>query len=302
LRRGSSDFDDAIIFAMLRRTLLQAPALALAQTTTAGFKLSVRVEPLFPNMPLARQIEKVAEAGYQGFEFGNWRDADANSITRLKNKLGIECACIVGNRSVNPKGMGLCNPAEREGFLAEIKASLEAAKRFETTRLVTLSGYKVPGMPREKQHASIVEGLKRAHDIVAPHGVTLIVEPINTLAEIEPLNPHGDNHADYYLDRTPEAFGIIREVSSPFVKILYDIYHVQIMEGNLIDTIRKNIRDIAHFHVGDVPGRHEPGTGEIHYGNVFKAIRATGFRDFVAMEYVPSKDAMITLKEARALL
>ena len=116
----------------------------------------------------------------------------------------------------------------------------------------------------------------------------------------EPLNPQ-DNHANYYLNRTSEAFDIVREVASPFVKILFDIYHVQIMEGNLIDTIRKNIAHISHFHVGDVPGRHEPGTGEIHYSNVFKAIRAAGFRDFVAMEYVPAKDAMVTLAEVQAL-
>jgi len=287
---------------MLRRALLQMPVLAgFAQRRTAGFKLSVRVEPLFPKLTLPAQVEKVAEAGYHGFEFGDWRAADAALITKLKNKLGLECACIVGNRSVNPKGMGLCDPAERAGFLAEIRASAEAAKRFETSGLVVLSGFKVPGRSREEQRASIVEGLKRAHDVVAPHRITLLVEVINTLAPVEPLNPLGDNHNNYYLDRTSEALDIIRKVGSPYVKLLYDIYHVQIMEGNLIETIRNNIRDIAHFHVGDVPGRHEPGTGEIHYGNVFKAIRATGFRDFVAMEYVPSKDAMKTLIEARAL-
>jgi hydroxypyruvate isomerase len=286
---------------MKRRAVFQLPVLALAQSKRTGFKLSVRVEPLFPKMPLAAQIEKVAEAGYQGFEFGDWRASDPTQITKLKNKLGLECACIVGNRSVNPKGMGLCDPAERDGFLAELRASTEAAKRFETTRLVVLSGFKIPGRTRAEQHASIVEGLKRGHDVVAPHGVSMIVEPINTLARVEPLNPQGDNHANYYLDRTAEAFEIIRKVASPNVKILFDIYHVQIMEGNLIETIRKNVRDIAHFHVGDVPGRHEPGTGEIHYGNVFKAIRETGFSDFVAMEYVPSKDAMTTLREIRNL-
>jgi hydroxypyruvate isomerase len=287
---------------MRRRTLLQLPILpALAQPRAAGFKLSVRVEPLFPNLPLARQMEKVAEARYQGFEFGNWRAADPNEITKLKNKLGLECACLVGNRGVSPKGMGLCDPAEREGFLTEIRASAEAAGRFESVRLVTLAGAKVPGASREGQHASIIEGLKRAHDVVAPRGITLIVEVINTLAEVEPLNP-SDNHANYYLNRTSEAFDIVREVASPFVKVLFDIYHVQIMEGNLIDTIRKNIAHISHFHVGDVPGRHEPGTGEIHFANVFKAIREAGFRDFVAMEYVPAKDAMVTLAEVRALV
>ena len=274
----------------------------LAARPAGALRLSVRVEPLFPGLTLPAQVEKVAAAGYQGFEFGDWRAADARQVNGVKNKLGIECVCLVGNKSVNPVGMGLCNPAERDGFLAEIRASLEAAKRFETTRMVVLTGFKVPSLNREAQHASIVEGLKRAQDIVAADKVTMLVEVINTLAAIEPLNPKGNNHADYYLDRTPEAFSIQREVGSPYVKILYDIYHTQIMEGNLIETIRTNIGAIGHFHVGDVPGRHEPGTGEINYPNVFRAIRDTGFKDFVAMEYVPAKDAMRTLVDVRKMV
>lgn len=284
---------------MKRRSFLRLPLAAAAARTGAAaapatatsFKLSVRVEPLFRGLSLAEQMEKVAAARYHGFEFGNWRAADAAGITKLKNKLGIECACLVGNRGVNPKGMGLCDPHDREGFLTEIKASVEAAKRFETTRLVTLTGNEVAGMSREAQHRSIVEGLKAAHEVVTPHGITLIVEVLNTLV----------NHPGYYLNRTAEAFDIVREVASPYVKILFDIYHVQIMEGNLIDTIRKNIAAIGHFHVGDVPGRHEPGTGEINYGNVFKAIHHLGFRDFAAMEYIPSQEPMTTLAEVRAL-
>src|SRR5437660_1783052 len=174
---------------MRRRTLLQFASLAAAPPKPPGFKLSVRVEALFPQLTLPQQIEKVAQAGYQGFEFGNWRGADAGEITRLKNRLGLECVCLVGNRGVNPKGMGLCDPAEREPFLAEIRASLDAARRFEAKRLVVLSGNRVPGIPRPQQHASIVEGLKRAQDIVAPHSVTLIVEVVNTLAPVEPLHP-----------------------------------------------------------------------------------------------------------------
>jgi hydroxypyruvate isomerase len=88
---------------------------------------------------------------------------------------------------------------------------------------------------------------------------------------------------------------------SPNLRILFDIYHVQIMEGNLIATIRKNIAPIGHVHVGDVPGRHEPGTGEINYGNVFKAIRELGYKDFVAIEYKPAKDPMTTLAEVKAM-
>ena len=106
---------------MRRRTLLQMPlpaGIGAGQTSTASSS-PCESSRCSRNLPLAAQIEKVAEAGYQGFEFGDWRAADSNQITKLKNKLGLECACIVGNRSVNPKGMGLCDPAEREGFLTE---------------------------------------------------------------------------------------------------------------------------------------------------------------------------------------
>jgi hydroxypyruvate isomerase len=200
-----------------------------------SFQLSVRVEPLFRNLTLPQQMEKVAEARYHGFEFGNWRAADATEITKLKNQLGLQCACLVGNVGVNPKGLGLVDPEERPAFLAEIRASVEAAKRFETTRLVTLTANERPGVPREVQHRSIVDGLKAANDIVAPNGVTLIVEPLNTLVD----------HAGYYLNHVDEAFAIMREVGSPNVKILFDIYHVQIMDGDLISTIRKNIAHIG---------------------------------------------------------
>jgi hydroxypyruvate isomerase len=120
------------------------------------------------------------------------------------------------------------------------------------------------------------------------------------LAPVEPLNPV-ENHANYFLNSSREAFEIVRVVDSPSVKILFDFYHIKIMEGNLIETLRRNIAAIGHFHVGDVPGRHEPGTGEINYINVFKAIRETAFRDFVAMEYLPVKDASTTLAEVKAL-
>ena len=284
---------------MHRRALLHLPLLALAKTT--AMKLSVRVEPLFPGLTLTTQLEKVAKAGYHGYEFGDWRAANPKQIVPLQRKLGLECVCLVGNKGVNPKGMGLCDPAERPGFLAEIQASAEAAQKFETKKMVVLSGFKIPGMTRAEQHASMVEGMKRAHDIVAKYDVTMIVEVINTLAKIEPLNPKGDNHANYFLDRTPEAFAMVREIGSPYFQILYDLYHVQIMEGNLIETIRENIANIGHIHVADVPNRHEPGTGEINYANVFRAIHESGYKGYVGMEYIPSKDAMKTLAAVKAL-
>ena len=287
---------------MLRRTLLTLPiSAAFAQIRTPDFKLSVRVEALFPNLTLPERMHKVAEAGYQGFEFGDWRSANPAEITKLKNRLGLDCVCLVGNRSVNPKGMGLCDPAERSGFLAEIKASVDAARRFESKRLVVLTGNRVTALSREQQRSSVLEGLKRAVEIAEAGGVQLILEVLNTLAKVEPLNP-AENHNNYYLNSTREAFEIVHAVDNPHLRVLFDIYHVQIMEGNLIETIRNNIGLIGHFHVGDVPGRHEPGTGEINYQSVFRAIRSTGFRDYVAMEYVPLDDAMTTLKKVKAMV
>jgi hydroxypyruvate isomerase len=289
---------------MLRRTLVTLPvAAALASVAKAqktGFKLSVRVEGMFPKLTLPQRIEKVAEAGYDGYEFGDWRSADSVEIVKLQRKLNLECVCLVGNKSVNPKGMGLCDPAERAGFLAEIKASVEAAKRYESKRLVVLTGNRIPGMTVEAQRASIIEGLKRGADIAAAGGIQLILEMLNTLAKVEPLNPL-ENHNNYYLNSTREAFDIVKAVGSDHLRVLFDFYHVQIMEGNLIESLRNNIAWIGHFHVGDVPGRHEPGTGEINYQSVFRAIRATGFKDYVAMEYVPLDDAVQGLKRVRAL-
>jgi hydroxypyruvate isomerase len=273
--------------------------LPLAASAPLPFRLSVRVEAVLPGLSLDEQMHRVAEAGYQGFEFGDWRAQDPRAIAALKNRLGLICVSIVGNRSVNPKGMGLCDPAERDGFLAEIRASAEAAKRFEARQIVVLSGYRVPGLSRHAQRASIVEGLKRAHDIVAPRGIAIVLEPINTLAPVEPLNPKGDNHANYFLDRPSEAFSVVGEVGSPFVKVLFDLYHAQIMEGNLIETIRGHMAKIGHIHVADVPGRHEPGTGEINFANVFRAIRDSKFAGFVGMEYVPLGDAVRTLIDVR---
>lgn len=287
---------------MGRRAALALPfAASLAPGRAAVPKLSVRVEPVLRGLSLPEQLERVAEAGYQGFEFGDWRAQDGGRINAVKRRLNLECVCVVGNRGVNPKGMGLCDPAEREGFLAEIAASIEAAKRFETSMLVVLTGYYVPRLSRDQQKASIVEGLKRGAEVASRAGVTLIVEPINTLAPVEPLNPTGDNHADYFLDTTGEAVEIIRRVDSPFVKILYDLYHAQIMEGNLTETIRRHIGHFAHIHVADVPGRHEPGTGEINFRHVFGAIAATGYGGYIGMEYVPSGDGMASLAAAKEI-
>jgi hydroxypyruvate isomerase len=129
--------------------------------------------------------------------------------------------------------------------------------------------------------------LKHVAPLFEAFGVTLIVEPLNILC----------NHMGYYLASSYEAFGICAEVGSKNIKVLYDIYHQQITEGNLIPTIRKYFDLIGHFHVADVPGRNEPGTGEINYRNVFGAIEALGYDKYVGLEYSPTIDTAETIKK-----
>ncbi|MGM0874763.1 MAG: TIM barrel protein [Bacillota bacterium] len=138
---------------------------------------------------------------------------------------------------------------------------------------------------REEQHRSIVEGLKACVPFLNESGIMLVIEPLNTLVD----------HKGYYLDSSKEGFQIVNEVDSPFVKVLYDIYHMQIMEGNIISTINKNINNIGYFHVAGVPGRHEPYIGELFYLNIFKAIKATGFKGYIALEYFPITPPYISL-------
>jgi hydroxypyruvate isomerase len=136
------------------------------------------------------------------------------------------------------------------------------------------------GMPRSEQMANAVAALRAAAPMLEKNGMTAIVEVLNTYVD----------HAGYFLYYVRDGAELIDRVGSPNVKLLFDIYHVQIMEGNLIQSIRANIDRIGHFHVGDVPGRHQPGTGEINYRNVFKAIYDQGdrFRGSVALEYSPT--------------
>ncbi|REE57443.1 hydroxypyruvate isomerase [Paenibacillus taihuensis] len=154
-----------------------------------------------------------------------------------------------------------------------------AAGRLDCRYLISQTGNALPGVSREEQAATLIEGLKAAAPLLEEAGVTLVVEPLNTLVD----------HPGYFLD-ADEAAALIREVGSPNVKLLYDVYHQQVTEGDLIRTIRRNSGEIGYFHVADHPGRGELGTGEIHFANVLKAIKETGVDGFVGLEYFPRID------------
>jgi len=276
--------------------LALAPMPALAHPNLdgkKGLRLSI-TWGMLDRTPVPQAMALLHRLGYDAFEMFDWRDpATLATFVAEKSKWPLFCACLVANKDVTAPGCGLVNPREREGFLHELKASIGAAKKMDCKQLVVLTGNELGGMPRAEQLANAVAALREAAPLLEKNGVTAIIEILNTYVD----------HMGYFLYFVRDGVELVDRVGSPNVKLLFDIYHVQIMEGNLIENIRMNIDRIGHFHVGDVPGRHEPGTGEINYRNVFKAINDLGdrFRGSVALEYGPLEPLEQDMAAMRAL-
>ncbi len=249
-------------------------------------KLSACIEMIFRDVPFPERIARVAECGLPACEFWGWGNKDLDAVIAAKDAAGIAISSV----SCDTRGP-LVADGSAAGFVEGLKASCEAAHRLGTKTLIVTTGQEIAGKPRAEQHANIVAALREGGPIAEREGVTLVLEPLNILV----------NHKGYYLATSAEGFEILREVDSPSVRLLFDIYHQQITEGNLIANITANIGLIGHFHAADNPGRHELGTGEINYANVFKAIDATGYAGYVGLEYAPVADPAETLRGARAV-
>ncbi|WP_286757163.1 TIM barrel protein [Roseivirga sp. UBA838] len=166
----------------------------------------------------------------------------------------------------------------RDLFLKEIQESVEVAKRVNAKWMTVVPGHLDLRKDMGYQTAHVVESLKRAAEILEPHGLVMVLEPLNKR-----------DHPGLFLTKAAQAYEICKAVDSPSCKILFDIYHQQITEGNLIPNIEASWEEIAYFQVGDNPGRREPTTGEINYLNVFKHIYAKGFNGIIGMEHGNSR-------------
>ena len=234
-------------------------------------QLSVCIDMIFHELPFIERIKKVSEIGLEAIEFWGWWNKDVEEIKKVSQQEKIKVATFC------TRVESLVDSMKREAFLKGLAESIQVAKKLDCSQLIATTGKELPNLSRERQHHQLVEGLKEAADLLESQEITLLVEPLNVLV----------NHPGTYLSRSDEAFQIIEEVKSSNVKLLYDIYHQQITEGNLIATIEKNIKRIGHFHLADVPGRHEPGTGEINYKNIIKRITKLGYNGFIGLEYRP---------------
>jgi hydroxypyruvate isomerase len=255
------------------------------------FPLSVMLWTVFNDLPFEQRLAKVAEAGYKNIqlvgEYGKWADADFEGANAARKRLGIRFDATAGLKH------GVGDPAVRDAFLAELEQALVPMKTLDCPAMIVLSGNVVEGLSHKQQHESCIDGLKRAVALV--DGKQLAGEPVRLLLEC--IDP--EENPRYFLQSAAEAIEIVRAVNHPQVQFLYDMFHEQIAEGNLIEKLEKNIDLIGLIHVADVPGRHEPGTGEINYDNVYRKLAELKYQHAVAMEFKPLGDPVAALKKAR---
>ncbi len=251
-----------------------------------GSLFSVMLWTIEPKLPFERRIAIVAEAGFHAVElvgeYDAWSGSDLTQARRQLQQLGM-----VVDASSGVKG-SLCDPAQRETLLQQIREKLPVFSELGCPRLILLTGNLVPGLSREQMHANCVEALKRAADLCAPQNVEILLENIDP-----------EENPKYFLTSVTEGFQIVREVNLPGVRFLYDFFHEQISEGNLIAKLEKNSDIVGLVHIADVPGRHAPGTGEINYGNIYRKLGQLGYSRYIAMEFRPTGDAVSELRTAR---
>jgi hydroxypyruvate isomerase len=265
---------------------VSVPAKPDPHSAAPSLPLSVMLWTVEPKLPFEQRIAKVAEAGYHAVELveehNGWSASDFARARRQFQQLGLVVDACSGIDA------SLCDPSQRETLLQQIRAKLPVLAELECSRLILLTGDRVAGLTHEQMHANCVDTLKRIADLTSPQKVEILLETIDP-----------EENPKYFLTSVAEGFQVVREVNRPDVRLLYDFFHEQIAEGNLIAKLEKNIDLIGLIHIADVPGRHAPGTGEINYGNIFRRLGQLGYSRYVAMEFLPTGDVVSELRSAR---
>ena len=229
------------------------------------------------------QINYMADLGFRAFEDNGMssRSVDLqNKISKTLENRGMKMGVFVAHKIYWDKpNLSSGDDDYRNEFLNYIETSVEVAKRVNAKWMTVVPGHLDLRKDMSYQTSNVVETLKRACDILEPHGLVIVLEPLNFR-----------DHPGLFLTESPQAFQICKAVDSPSCKILFDIYHQQIQEGNLIPNIDDTWDEIAYFQIGDNPGRKEPTTGEINYKNVFKFIYEKGYDGILGMEHGNSKE------------
>jgi hydroxypyruvate isomerase len=238
------------------------------------------------------KLEIAARSGVQSVEmvseYAGWTDPDIDRVKKLARSFRLGIDVLIATPDWQKRPVSMVDPTQRDNFLADVRNAIVFARKLEAPQILLMSGNAIPGRTHEEQYASLLEGAKRAGDLAASANLTAIIEPLNSLV----------NHKGYFLTTCVEGAKLVRQVDNPHVRLLFDIYHEQVQIGNVIRTLSENADIVAVFHIADNPGRNDPGSGEINYRNVYKAIQKAGYAGYVAMEYLPLADPVESLTKA----
>lgn len=243
-------------------------------------RLSVCIDAVFAGRDIRDSLESIDQLGIRNYEFWSWWDKDIDFIQAENQRLNLSVTALC------TKFISLVDSSQRHAYIEGLKETIEIAKRLNCSTIISQVGNEQARLSRSAQHYNLIAGLKACVPILEEAGVTLVIEPLNTLID----------HPGYFLSSSTEAFDIIHKVKSPHVKVLFDIYHQQITEGNLITRIQQNIDQIGHFHAAGNPGRNELNLGEVNYPNILHMIGSTDFKGFIGLEYTPIDDPIVGLK------
>jgi hydroxypyruvate isomerase len=234
----------------------------------------------YAKIPLDQLAQSAASMGLRGIDL---LEPEEYEVPR---RYGL--ICTMGYAGGGEIGKAMNRTENHAPIEQAFRTNIPLAAKAAVPNVITFSGNRA-GMSDEEGARNTVTGLNRVKKIAEDHGVTICLELLNSKRD----------HHDYMCDHTEWGVRVVEEVNSPNVKLLYDIYHMQIMEGDLIDTIRRNLRWLGHFHTGGVPGRHElDETQEVEWVAVMRAIADAGFTGYVAHEFLPTHDPMTSLRQA----
>lgn len=241
-------------------------------------------------------VEVAAELGVGAVEFFDWEGADLDAVAAACETHDVSVAGILaagaGSNIDDRDGPAAVNPYDREAVVEDIERSLAAAADIGAASLIVTAGPDQGGFARDTQRRALERVLADVAPAAEDHGVTVVVEPLNTTVD----------HPGYFLESSREAFDITRAVGSDRVQVLFDVYHQQISEGNLIRTLTENLDQVGHVHVADNPGRREPGSGEIDYEAVFAALDDAGYDGYVGLEFFATSEGVSMDDAVRATL
>jgi hydroxypyruvate isomerase len=253
--------------------------------------ISVNVEWLFTEAGprTADRIRAAAAAGFGAVEFWGWRDKDLDAIEAALRETGVRLLTLIVDPPVD-----LADRSTHERYLEGVRESLAVAERLGSPFLVALSGQAITGVPEAEQRAGVVDALTEASRILesAASDVTLLLEPLNTRVD----------HPGALVHSTRDGLDIVDAVGSPRLRLLLDVYHALMMGEDLAAEVGPDAALIGHVQVADLPGRHEPGTGEVDWDAALRTVRDLGYAGPFGMEYVPSTDSALSLNRIRKVV